>query len=179
MNAACFGVRSVVRSSIGMVAMGALTTVALGQGATRDLSSFSGAGFSFAVSIVIDTPAGINVVGLEETPPSGWTVTSISDAGSWDIENQKVKWIFLTEPFPTEVTYDTASPTDAVGSLCFAGEVSFDGPAQPIEGDECIPIGIPATSGIGLTILGLLMLAIGSWLATKRSRCDREVAHGA
>lgn len=179
MNASYFRVRSVVRSLICMVAVGALTTGALGQAATRDLSSFTGAGFSFSVSITIDTPAGINVVGLEESPPSGWTVTTISDGGFWDIENQKVKWIFLTEPFPTEVTYDTASPPDAVGSLCFAGEVSFDGPSQPIDGDACIAVGIPATSAIGLTFLGLCMLAIGSRLATKRSRRDRDAAHGA
>lgn len=176
MNAPYFGVRSVVRSIFCMVAVSASATVALGQGATRDLSSFSGAGVSFTVSIAIDTAPGINVVGLEETPPSGWAVTTISDGGFLD-ENQKIKWIFLIEPFPTEVTYDISSPPDAVGSLCFAGEVSFDGPAAAIDGDACIPIGIPATSAIGLTILGLCILAIGSRLAAKRSRSARLVAH--
>ena len=153
---------------IGVIGTTAVT--ALGQGATRDLSGFSGAGNTFVVALAIDVPAGVNVVGVEDAPPSGWVASAISDGGSWDSGTEKVKWVFLTEPFPTALTYDVAPPEDAQGHLCFAGTISFDGPSVPIEGDGCLAVGIPAVSGIGLAVFAALLLVAACVMAVRRRK---------
>lgn len=150
--------------------MGTTTVTALGQGATRDLSGFSGAGNTFVVSLAIDVPAGVNVVGVEDAPPAGWVASAISDGGSWDSGTEKVKWVFLIEPFPTALTYDVAPPADAQGHLCFAGTISFDGPSITIDGDDCLAVGIPAVSGIGLAVFAAVLLVAGSVMVVRRTK---------
>lgn len=153
---------------IGVMATTAST--ARGQSATRDLSDFAGAGTTFAVSLALDIPADVNVVGVEEGPPSGWIASAISDGGFWDVATETVKWVLVTEPFPIALTYDVAPPADAFGNLCFAGEISFDGPSVTIGGDDCLAVGIPAVSGIGLAVFAALLLVIGSVMAARRTK---------
>ena len=153
---------------IGVIATTAVT--ALGQGATRDLSGFSGAGNTFVVSLAIDVPAGVNVVGVEDAPPAGWVASAISNGGSWDSGTEKVKWVFLAQPFPTTLTYDVAPPAGAQGHLCFAGTISFDGPSVPIEGDGCLAVGIPAVSGIGLAVFAAVLLVAGCVMVVRRTK---------
>ena len=133
-----------------------------GQGATRDLSDYSEPGVTFTVSIALDVPKGTISAGVEEAPPSGWVVSNISEGGSWDALTEEVKWAPLFDPFPAVVTYDVAPPANASGDLCFTGVVSFGGPEQPIDGDQCLLIGIPTLSEWGLVIMGLLVLAAGT-----------------
>lgn len=167
-------VRARGRLFVGLIVLVALPSAtpgtARGQGATRDLSSFSGAGNVFTVSLAVDVPAGVNVVGVEDAPPSGWAASAISDGGTWDTETEKVKWVFLTEPFPTSLTYDVAPPADALGNLCFAGDISFDGPSVTIGGDECLAVGIPTTSTWGLAVFAVGLLAMGCVVTARRSR---------
>ncbi len=155
---------------IGLVATTALS--ARGQSATRDLSGFSGAGNTFVVSLALDIPSGVNVVGVEEGPPAGWVASAISDGGFWDVDTELVKWVLLTEPFPTSLTYDVAPPDDAMGNLCFAGEISFDGPSVTIEGDDCLAVGIPAASGIALALFAGVLLVAGCVMIARRSKSD-------
>lgn len=156
---------------IGLVATTAST--ARGQSATRDLSDFAGAGTTFAVSLALDIPAGVNVVGLEEGPPAGWVASVISDGGFWDVDTEQVKWVLVTEPFPTSLTYDVAPPADAQGNLCFAGTISFDGPSVTIEGDDCLAVGIPAVSGIGLALFAAVLLVAGCVMVARRAKAGR------
>lgn len=160
------------------IAIGAAAAPVFAQDAARDLSGYSAPGVTFTVSIAIDTPPGTNAVGLEDAPPTGWVVSAISDNGLWDPVAEKVKWLFLFDPpFPTEITYDVTPATGASSDSCFEGKVSFDGPEQPIGGDLCIVVDIPAVSDIGLMMLGLLVLAAGAIVVT-RSRDRAATASG-
>lgn len=170
MKTARAGGRLFVGLIVSIVVSGSTASIARGQGATRDLSAFSGAGNTFAVSLAIDVPAGVNVVGVEDGPPPGWVASAISDGGSWDTEAKKVKWVLLTKPFPTELTYDVAPPADALGNLCFTGEISFDGPSSAINGDDCLAVGIPAASGIGLAVFAAVLLLAGSVMVARRTK---------
>ena len=135
---------------------------ALADGATRDLPDLYEPGALMSVSIEVDAPPGTEVVGLEDVPPSGWTdVSNISDGGIYDSDNQKVKWPPFFDNLSRTVSYEVTPPGAAVGVQCFTGYVSFDGDEQSTAGDDCVPspATIPATSGLGLIVMGLLLLA--------------------
>ena len=92
------------------------------------------------VHITLNVPSGALTGGVEDAPPTGWNqISNISDGGTYDSENHKVKWGPFFAPFPGKLSYDVLPPTEAVGVVCFAGAASFDGGAgEPICGDECI-----------------------------------------
>ena len=147
---------------------------AFAQTATRDLTAFSEPGVSFTVFLSLDTPPGTAVVAVEETPPTGWIVSDISDGGSWDAQAAKVKWgLFFDPSIPTGVTY-TATPAGGVGEFCFDGVASFDGANQTIAGDTCLSVGVPTVSEWGLLTMALIMLATGS-VALRRGVASASV----
>jgi len=150
-----------------------MTQSVFAQGATRDLSGYAEPGVSFTVTIAIDPPAGTAVVGAEDAPPTGWSVSNISDGGTWDAEQEKVKWpLFLDPSIPEVVTYDVTPPDEIPGMYCFAGTVSFDGSEDPIAGDECIPIRIPTVSEWGMVTM-ILLVAVAGTLVLIRHRATR------
>lgn len=151
---------------------------ALADGATRDLPGVYEPGALLSVSLEVDTPPGTGFWGLEDVPPSGWTdVSNISDGGAYDSGLQKVKWPFFYDDFSRTLSYDITPPGAAVGVQCFTGYVSFDGGWDPTVGDDCIlpPGPIPATSGLGLVVMGLLLLAAAALVlrgaAQRKQRC--------
>jgi len=89
------------------------------------------------VRILLNPPAGTSAVGIEDTPPAGWAVSNISEGGSYDAVNNKVKWGPLFPPLPAEVGYDV-TPTATSGMMCFSGSISIDGVNEPICGDACL-----------------------------------------
>ena len=90
------------------------------------------------VSITLEPATGTSAVAVEDRPPTGWTVSSISDGGYWDAVYQKVKWGPFFEPFPDEVSYEVTAPAGATGQYCFTGVISLDGANTPTCGDACI-----------------------------------------
>jgi hypothetical protein len=151
---------------------------ALADGATRDLPEVYAPGVLVSVSIEIVAPPDSDVVGLEDVPPSGWTdVSNISDGGTYESGNQKVKWPFFFDNFSRTVSYDVTPPGATVGPQCFTGYVSIDGSEQPTAGDDCVlsPAAIPATSGLGLIVMALLLLAAAALVlrraAQGKQRC--------
>ncbi len=110
-----------------------------GEGATRSLPCGYTPGESLTVSISIDPPPGTLAAGLEDSPPGGWTVSTISNGGVFDSSTGKVKWgPFFAPSIPSVVTYDVKPPGAATGEHCFSGAVSFDGLNQSITGELCI-----------------------------------------
>ena len=135
---------------------------ALADGATRDLPEVYEPGTLLSVSIQIDAPPGTGVLGLEDVAPSGWTdVSNISDGGTYDSDNQKVKWPPFFDNLSRTVSYDLTPPGAAVGVQCFTGYVSFDGDEQSTGGDDCVPspAAVPATSSLSMMVMGILVLA--------------------
>ncbi len=153
----------VIISVLALVGWVGAAQPALGAGATRDLSQYTGPGVSFVVSIAIDPPPLAYAAGMEEAPPAGWSVSAISNSGQWDAQSGKVKWgPFFDPSIPSEVTYEATPPSGAVGVLCFAGTVSFDGLDESVNGQACIAAGVPTLSQWGLTVMLLLVLTAGT-----------------
>ena len=110
----------------------------LAQDATRSLPPTYSPDVPFTVSIEVDPPGGTFAYALEDSPPPGWTqIANVSDGGTYDIPNHKVKWVFF-DAISRTLAYDVTPPGDATGEQCFEGTVSFDGADQPIEGDQCV-----------------------------------------
>ncbi len=126
----------------------------------------------FTVTIALNPPPGTLVVGVEELPPSGWPVSSISDSGSFDTQTGKIKWgPFFAPSIPTSVSYFI----DPVGfsARCFTGTVSFDGQDDGIVGHLCTENIVPTVSAWGLAVLVSLILSAGTIVL--RPRLPRAV----
>jgi hypothetical protein len=150
------------------LAVGLSAQIAAGQSAVRELPPVYGGGVSnIAVSIKINRPPGVAAVGLEDLPPAGWPVSNISNPGSLDPQNGKVKWFFFG-PSPSSVSYELAVPGSASGPACFEGDVSFDGLDRPITGDACVIGPVPSVSEWGALVLGLSLLIGGTLVLHRR-----------
>lgn len=148
---------------------------ASGQVPVRDLSGYGGPGSQFAVTIVVNAPPGTGVAGLEDAPPAGWTVGSISDGGTWDSLNQKVKWgPYFDASIPVEVGFDVTVPQQISGPQCFSGLASFDGQDAEIGGAVCLNQSVPATSTMGVIIMALSTIAAASIGIGRRSAGPRS-----
>jgi hypothetical protein len=95
-------------------------------------------GTTKTVRIILNPPAGTSAIAVEDTPPTGWSVSNISNGGVYDNVNKKVKWGPLFPPFPAELSYVATPNNDTAGPKCFFGIISLDGASQTICGDECI-----------------------------------------
>jgi len=94
---------------------------------------------SAIISIDLIFPANVLVVGLRENPPSGWTVSNISNGGRWDVTNEAVKWFFVDDELPEMVSYTITPSVDAEGVACFSGRTNFDGNTErAINGHRCV-----------------------------------------
>ena len=157
-----------MRIALFTLAVGLSAPMAAGQSAVRELPPTYGGGVSsFAVSITINPPQGVAAVGLEDLPPAGWPVSNISNGGTLDVQNGKVKWIFFGS-VPGVVSYVLTVPGFASGPACFDGYVSFDGLDRPITGDACVIGPIPAVSEWGALVLGISLLIGGTLVLHRR-----------
>lgn len=94
---------------------------------------------SAIISIDLNVPADVLVVGLQDNPPSGWTVSNISNDGQWDAINKAVKWFFFDDEPPGTVSYSITPSSDAEGVACFSGRVNVDGNTEKaINGHRCV-----------------------------------------
>ena len=157
--------------ALGMLS--AMTPPSSAQLPVRDLSGYSDPATVFAVQITLGSPPGTVVAGIEETPPTDWTVSNISHSGTWDTQSQKVKWgPFFNPSIPTAVSYDV-TPLGVGSVRCFDGTISFDAADETIGGDLCVGDPIPAISQWGLVCMMLVLLtAAGVLLGRSRSHRD-------
>jgi hypothetical protein len=90
------------------------------------------------VRIELGSLTGVSAISVADSPPASWTVGAISNGGSYDAVNHKVKWGPLFSPFPAELTYEVTPNVAAAGQLCFSGVISVDGVNRTFCGDDCL-----------------------------------------
>lgn len=90
-----------------------------------------------AVQLQIVPDSNTAAYAVEDLPPEGWIVDpdSISDGGSIDPMNGKVKFGPFFDNQPRTLTYDVTAPLSASGEAVFTGVVAVDGLSRPLEGD--------------------------------------------
>ncbi len=87
--------------------------------------------------INLKVPADTSVIGIEETPPPGWTkVIEVSDGGAYDALTHRVKWgPFFAPDIPAQIAYRVGVPDDFYSIGWFDGLVSLDGHNTAIGGN--------------------------------------------
>jgi hypothetical protein len=141
-------------------------TYSVQAGATRLLPGTYAAGTAFTVTVEVSAPADAFVQAVEDTPPAGWTVSSINNSGAFDAVNGKVKWGPFFDAAPRTLTYVLTPPAGATGTKTFSGLVSFDGADTALGGVSSIgsaaggsaflmtlPSGVPTTSTPGAVVV--------------------------
>jgi len=87
------------------------------------------------VTITINPPVGTLVYGVQDKPPSGWTVSGVSDNGEWDAANGAVKWYFL-DSRSRQLSYTVTPPGGGAESVFFDGQVNVNGgQSEAIDGN--------------------------------------------
>ncbi|XOV69977.1 MAG: SUMF1/EgtB/PvdO family nonheme iron enzyme [Verrucomicrobiota bacterium] len=84
---------------------------------------------------------------VEEFLPSGFSATSLSDGGSLDTVNNKIKWGPFFDNDSRTLTYALIAPEGFSGTVVFSGFASFDGLDVSIAGDRSIEIDKSAQTG--------------------------------
>ena len=126
-----------------MVVLFAALCARAGNGAVRDLPDVYTPNVPLTVIISVSLDSGC-VWGAEETPPAGWTVTDVSEGGTFFNTggNSKVKFgIFFDGPdcggvVSRVLSYTVVPPIGEAGTKSFTGEFSIDGVGSAIGGDS-------------------------------------------
>jgi hypothetical protein len=112
-------------------------------------------GTAFTVELRAEPPAGAHAYAVEDHPPTGWDVSSISNDGIFDPATGKVKFGPFTDSTARTLTYKVTAPAGATGRKEFAGVGSIDGVNYTIGGDRIIeqsPTEHPADTDKNFTI---------------------------
>jgi len=95
-------------------------------------------GTMLLVSIVVTPSAATVAYAYEDTPPEGWPVSNINNAGVYDAVNKKVKWGPFFDNNARTFTYTVTPPIGESGTKTFTGRASFDGTNVDTTGNRTI-----------------------------------------
>ena len=123
------------------------------------------AGVAFTVTNLASPANKITAYAVEDTIPSGWTASNISDAGTFDAASGTVLWGPFFDEFQRSLTYQVTPSTSATGTANFNGQASFDGHTVLISGQRqstavapfrgSVVCTLPASYSAGLGILAI------------------------
>jgi len=112
------------------------------------------------VSLAASPAATVSVYAVEETLPAGLTPANISNDGSWDSANRKVKWGPFFDHTARTLTYEVTGPD---GAYALAGVGSFDGSSATTTGDlQAIILSAPEIAVTGDPDFGSVEVSAGS-----------------
>ncbi len=95
-------------------------------------------GQAMQVSVQISPPANTQSHAIEETPPTGWTVSGIDNGGQFDAVNGKVKWGPYFDATARTLKYSVTPPSGTIGQRTFSGTLSINGTSNAICGSSSI-----------------------------------------
>ena len=94
-------------------------------------------GVALTVSNLVTPGSSVQVYAVQDGPPAGWTVASISDGGTLDSVHGLVKWGGeITSSLPFILSYQVLPPTGATGTVVFSGQAQFDAALVTITGQR-------------------------------------------
>ncbi|MEO6035565.1 MAG: Ig-like domain-containing protein [Verrucomicrobiota bacterium] len=96
-------------------------------------------GVPFTVTISIAASSNVLAYALEDRPPEGWGVTTVSDGGVFCPMTHKIRWGLFSNHDARVITYQVLPrTTSAVGEAHFSGVASFNGINLPITGQRTV-----------------------------------------
>ena len=120
-----------------------ISSAAADDTVTRDLPDSASAGATITVNLTVDVETGAAFYSIDETVPSGWTVTNATDGGDYTSETGHVKWVVTGGAADKTYSYTVDVPADASGAYTFDGIYAFEGMAAEatILGDTTVTVG--------------------------------------
>jgi LPXTG-motif cell wall-anchored protein len=104
--------------------------------ATRSMVSSIRSGATLTVSLIlsVDETKNLPSVGVSEVIPEGWTVTSISNNGTYFATGHKIEWVFWSGGITVAdrtLTYTVLVPSGTTGTKTFSGTVDYGATTNP------------------------------------------------
>ena len=93
-------------------------------------------GTNLIVSIAVAPDSGVVAHAVEDQPPAGWIVGSISEGGFLDVARGKVKWGPFSDSNPRTLSYEVTPPANATNTVRFNGSAAFDEQQGAIAGQR-------------------------------------------
>ena len=112
--------------------------VVTNQRAARAVPGCYVPGYRVTASLNVGPSPDVLAQAVTDTPPTGWTVGTISGGGAWDAVNRMVKWGPFFDATARVLTYVVTPPAGTTGTVTFAGVVSFDGADLPVGGQTTL-----------------------------------------
>lgn len=78
------------------------------------------------IVLSVNPPSGISQYVVDEIPPPGWTVGSVSSSGFYDAVHQVIRFGPFFDSTPQVLTYEVIPPKGATGANTFFGRVLSD-----------------------------------------------------
>jgi hypothetical protein len=95
-------------------------------------------GRKFRVGILVTPVRGTVAYMVAERPPAGWTVSEISEGGTYDAATGEVSFGPIAGDRLRLLTYSVKPPSKAKGIQIFSGEIIADGVSSRIGGKQTI-----------------------------------------
>ena len=129
---------------------------------TRDLPETATLGSEITVNLKLDIVGGETPgIIITEKVPEGWSVSSVSNEGSFDREKKEIRWLLYGENVESQtLSYVCAAPSKA-DNYTFSGTyTTLEEGVGGITGDEKISINVEETAGTGEDVKGYDMRLI-------------------
>jgi hypothetical protein len=128
----------------------------------------------FIVTLQITPAADASAWAVEESVPSGWQVSDVTESGTFDAAARKIKWGLFLDAQPRALSCAVTAPAEG-GTIILTGVTSVDGGSKPITGDNSIEAGqnqpvAPVLPGCGAGLLGVLPCVFVAMMLVMRSR---------
>lgn len=97
-------------------------------------------GTPFTVEIEVYPLSTTQYYAVEDGPPSGWTVSNVSDGGSLDTAKGMVKWGPFADNVQRRLSYTVTPAQGATGTQVFDGTLSLDGSSTQTSGASSVSL---------------------------------------
>lgn len=144
------------QGALATVVIMALWTLAQAQTVTRTLPATYTPGVGVPVSVAVTPSGGTMAYTVVDTPPAGWTVSSVSSGGAFDAMSAGVQWGPFMDSAARTLTYTATPPVSATGVQAFSGAANFDGTIVATGGAQTIASGVATTTLAGATTTTLV-----------------------
>ncbi|MBI4664679.1 MAG: PQQ-binding-like beta-propeller repeat protein [Verrucomicrobia bacterium] len=134
-----------VNNPAGTVSSAVATLTVLGRAGfvTRILPAGYVPGVKLTVVLEATPLPGTGVYAVEDVPPSGWTVGLISEGGSFDVQNGKVKYGPFFDAVARKLSYEVTPPPWERGPKQFNGIASAEGQSSLVGGMSTLDLAPP------------------------------------
>lgn len=140
-----YKVQATTRDSAGKSVLSGTIQVSVGASKAqpilvRQLPQAYQPGKAFGVSLAATLPTDAQGYAVEEYPPKGWIVSSISDGGIWDASKGAIKFGPFLDRQHRVLRYDVLPSKEFASKAMFTGWISVDGKSDRTQGDQTVSV---------------------------------------